>query len=234
MSGTINIPGYPASNRVPGVYAVVDASKANTGVANQVTLIIGQMLPSGTATAGTAVISAGVGDAQASFGLGSQLAIEIERYRALDNFGTVWCLPLSDAQFSIDTTAAQGSAGTGLQFAPGGVLGSLAEGTAVAGVDIASDTTVAAVNAAAGTVTLSQATSAAVALGASITFGSSVKATASIAFTGTATAPAVLPLYIDGAYIGVSVNTGDTASVVATNTATAINAWTTAGGNPLS
>lgn len=234
MSGTINIPGYPKSNRVPGVYAVVDASQANTGQANQVALLIGQMLPSGTATAGTAALSAGTGDAQTSFGLGSQLAIMLERYRALDNFGTVWCLPLADAEFVISTSAAQGAAGTTLQFAPGGVLGTLATGTAVTGTDIASSTTVQGVNAAAGTVTLSNATTAAVPASTAITFGSSVKATGSIAFTGTATAPAVLPLYVDGAYIGVSVNTGDTASVVATNTATAINAWTTGGGNPLS
>lgn len=96
ISNTINVPGYPASNRVPGVFAVVDATKANTAQPNQRALIIGQMLSSGTAVAGQAIISAGTGDAQTAFGAGAQLAIMVERYRALDFFGELWCLPLAD------------------------------------------------------------------------------------------------------------------------------------------
>jgi len=102
----INVPGYSASNRVPGVFASVDASQANTGQFNQLTLLIGQMTASGSAAAGEPVISAGVGDAHASYGPGSQLAIAVERYRALDTTGTVYCLPLADAA---GATAATGS-----------------------------------------------------------------------------------------------------------------------------
>lgn len=97
MSGSIYVPGYPSNNRVPGVFASVDASHANTGTINQRTLIIGQMLSSGSAVATQAIISNGVGDAQAAFGPGSLLALMVERYRNLDLIGELWCLPLADA-----------------------------------------------------------------------------------------------------------------------------------------
>lgn len=100
MSGslnTINIPGYPVTNRVPGAFSVVDSSRANTGQQVKRALILGQMLAAGVATPLTPLLSAGVGDAQAQFGAGSQLAIMVERYRALDSFGELWCVPLQDA-----------------------------------------------------------------------------------------------------------------------------------------
>lgn len=96
MSGTIVVPGFPSTNRVPGVFAAVDASKANTGTINQRTLILAQMLAAGTATAGSPVISSGVGEAQASYGPGSLMALMVERYRALDLDGELWCLPMAD------------------------------------------------------------------------------------------------------------------------------------------
>jgi phage tail sheath gpL-like len=164
MSGVasqISIPGYDANNRVPGVFNVVDASQANTATLNQKTLITGQMLAAGTATPNIAVLSAGVGDAQLSFGLGSQLAIAVERYRNLDIVGELWCLPVADQ-------------------------------------------------------------------------AGSAKATGTIALTGTATAASILPLYLDGYYVPVSVNLGDTATVIAANVATAVAAFITSGGNPLS
>lgn len=162
MSGTVQVPGYsPSQNRVPGAYAVVDATHANTAQEAQRTLLIGQMLPGGTAAPNVTVISAGVGDAQSAFGPGSELAIMLERYRALDPNGEVWCLPLSDA------VASTASAAT-------------------------------------------------------------------LAFTGTATATYTLPLYIDGHYVPVGGSVGDTAAMLATNAATAVNAWASSGGNPLS
>lgn len=157
----ISIPTYPANNRVPGVFNVIDATKANRGDVNLRSLILGQMTASGSAAPNIAVISAGVGDAQISFGLGSEAAIAVERYRALDPTGELWVVPLSDQ-------------------------------------------------------------------------GGSAKATGSIALTGTATANAVLPLYLDGYNVPVSVNSGDTATVIAGNAATAANNFTTAAGNPLS
>ena len=161
MSGTIAIPSYPSSNRVPGVFAVIDASKANTGTLNQRALLIGQMTASGSAVAGQPVIVAGLGDAQAQFGPGSILASMVERYRALDGYGELWALPMADA-------------------------------------------------------------------------GGATAATGTIAYTGTATANGTIPLYVNGHKIQVPVASGDTASVIATSTAAAINAWSSPGGNPLS
>ena len=162
MSGNqINIPSYSTQNRVPGVYSIVDASQANTGQVQQLTLIIGQITSTGAATPGQAVISAGVGEAIASYGAGSQLAISVERYRQLDPFGTVYCLPLADAS-------------------------------------------------------------------------GAVAATSTITYTGTSTAVSSIPFLIDGNAVNVTVNIGDTATVIATNTAAAINAFSSPGGNPLS
>lgn len=112
MSNTISIPGYNSNNRVPGVFCVVDPSKANTATVNQVTLLIGQMLSSGSATAGIPVVSAGVGDAITSFGAGSQLAVAVERYRKIDLTGTVYCLPLADAASSAAATGSMALTGT--------------------------------------------------------------------------------------------------------------------------
>ncbi len=160
MSGSIVVPGYPSNNRVPGVFAAVDASQANTGTINQRSLILAQMLTGGTATAGAAQISAGVGEAQISYGAGSGMALAVERYRAIDPVGELWCLPLADA---VGATAATGS----------------------------------------------------------------------IALTGTATAAGTVPLYLNGIYVGCPVSSGDTATIAAANMATAINAYTSPGGNPL-
>jgi phage tail sheath gpL-like len=161
LGAQISIPGYNASNRVPGVFNVIDASKANTAVANQRGLIIAQGTSAATQAFNTAVISAGVGDAQVSCGLGSQAAIAVERVRGLDPTGEWWVGLLQDA-------------------------------------------------------------------------GGSAAATGTLTFTGTATAASILPLYLDGYFVPVSVNLGDTASVIAGNTVTAANNFTTAGGNPLS
>ena len=161
MSGSISVPGYPSSNRVPGVWAVIDASKANTGTLNQRALLLGQMTSTGTAIAGQPVIVNGIGDAQAQFGPGSIMASAVERYRALDGYGELWALPMADA---VGATAATGT----------------------------------------------------------------------IAFTGTATANGTIPLYVNGHKIQVPVASGDTASVIATSAAAAINAWASPGGNPLS
>jgi phage tail sheath gpL-like len=235
MSGTgntINVPGYNAQNRVPGVFAVVDASQANTGQFNQLTLLIGQMLPGGTATPEQAVISAGVGEAQTSYGAGSQIAVAVERYRNLDPFGTVYILPLADASVTVSTSEAQSAAGEILNFAPGS-LADVAIGEVVAATGITLGTTVEAINDTTGALTLSAATTAAIASGTAITFGSAAAATASIVVAGTATAAGTIPLLIDNEAVNVAVNLGDTAAVATANVNAAINAFTTAGGNPL-
>jgi phage tail sheath gpL-like len=96
-SNSIVVPGYPSNNRVPGVFAAMDASKANTGTINQRTIILAQMLASGTATPGLPQISQGTGEAQLSYGPGSGMALAVERYRGIDIVGELWCMPMSDA-----------------------------------------------------------------------------------------------------------------------------------------
>ncbi len=54
--------------------------------------------------------------------------------------------------------------------------------------------------------------------------GAGTAATGNISFTGPATAAGTLPLYLMGVSIPVAVNSGDTASIIATNTVAAISA----------
>lgn len=106
MSGAITFKNYPSTNRVPGAFAEFDNSQANSGTQTMRALLIGQMTAAGTATAGVAEISAGLGDAQAKYGLNSMLAQQLQMYRLNDTFGEVWCLPLADAAAG---TAASGT-----------------------------------------------------------------------------------------------------------------------------
>ncbi|NNP68961.1 phage tail sheath subtilisin-like domain-containing protein [Acinetobacter sp. Ac_5812] len=86
----------PNDVRVPLFYAEVDNSQANTATAIQRTLIIGQMTDLGIASPDIPQICGGVGDAQAKYGINSQLAAMFAAYRKNDDFGEVWCLPLAD------------------------------------------------------------------------------------------------------------------------------------------
>lgn len=115
---SINFKNIPSNIRVPLFYAEVDPSRANSGQLNQRALIIGQMQSSGTATAGVPVISQGPIADQAAFGSNSMLAQMIKQYRANDNFGELWILPLADdgagvqASGSIAFTGPATAAGT--------------------------------------------------------------------------------------------------------------------------
>ncbi|GBQ84093.1 bacteriophage tail sheath protein [Gluconacetobacter johannae DSM 13595] len=96
MSGSITVPGYSDSNRLPGVYFALDATKANTASVTRRILIVGQMLAAAPAAAGVATISAGPTDAIGKYGAGSHCARMVARYRGIDTTGEVWVLPLSD------------------------------------------------------------------------------------------------------------------------------------------
>lgn len=96
----------PQNLRVPLFYAEVDNSKANSASQTMRTLIVGQITSAGTATANLPVICPSLGEAQSLAGLGSQLALMYEAYRAADSFGEVWLLPLAD---DAGATAASGS-----------------------------------------------------------------------------------------------------------------------------
>ena len=105
MSGSITVPGYPTNNRVPGFYFALDNSRANTASYGRRVLIIAQTT-TGAVLAGTARLSAGISDAQGLYGAGSQAAIMVAQYFALDPMGEVWVLPLADDAASV---AAKGS-----------------------------------------------------------------------------------------------------------------------------
>lgn len=92
----INFTYYQTSNRVPGVYVEMDPSQANTGVANQTTLLFGQITAAGSATPDHPFIVESVAQVQAACGAGSMLDAMAERYLARDPFGTLYLLPLAD------------------------------------------------------------------------------------------------------------------------------------------
>ncbi|MBO9647360.1 MAG: phage tail sheath subtilisin-like domain-containing protein [Variovorax sp.] len=115
---TLPFKNIPANLRVPLFYAEVDNSLANTATLNQRTLIIGQITSAATGTPNVPVISQGVADAAAVGGPGSMLHLMTQMYRANDNFGEVWYLPLADdaaavaATGTLAVTAAPTASGT--------------------------------------------------------------------------------------------------------------------------
>lgn len=117
MSGSISVPGYTDSNRVPGFYFALDGSKANTATTTRRVLLIGQQLDAGTATVGVASLSGGQSDAVSKYGAGSQLARMVTAYRQIDTSGELWCLPLANP--TSGKSASGGFALTGTATASG-------------------------------------------------------------------------------------------------------------------
>ncbi|BAP37737.1 putative phage tail sheath protein [Acinetobacter guillouiae] len=105
----------PNDVRVPLFYAEVDNSQANSAITVQRTLIIGQITSLGTATPELPQICGGIGDAQAKYGINSQLAAMVAAYRKNDDFGEVWCLPLLDPGDAPSATATITISGTPLK-----------------------------------------------------------------------------------------------------------------------
>jgi phage tail sheath gpL-like len=93
---TVPFNRIPANLRVPFWYAEMDASQAGTYSQVKRTLLLGQMLAAGTATANVPVLVGTVSQAYALFGRGSMLARMYARYRAVDAAAELWCLPLAD------------------------------------------------------------------------------------------------------------------------------------------
>lgn len=139
---TVPFSNIPSNLRVPLFYAEVDNSQANSGAQTQRTLIIGQITATGNGVVNVPVLGQGVSDAQAKGGLGSMLALMTAAYKASDNFGEVWFLPLADA---VGSVAASGSllvagapSGTGvISLYIAGQLVSLAVAAAEPAADIA-------------------------------------------------------------------------------------------------
>ena len=86
----------PAGLRLPGFFAEIDASQANTAVGSQRALIIGQIAAGAALAPNVPVLSTGTADARAVAGAGSMLAAMVAAYRANDPFGELWLLPLAD------------------------------------------------------------------------------------------------------------------------------------------
>jgi phage tail sheath gpL-like len=109
MSETLGFEYFPASTfRPSGFFAEFNSALANTALANQVALIIGQGITGTLAAANTNVPILATSQAQvnALAGNNSMLALKYAAYRAQDPFGTVYVLPLADAGGG---TAATGS-----------------------------------------------------------------------------------------------------------------------------
>ncbi|MBD1412858.1 MULTISPECIES: phage tail sheath subtilisin-like domain-containing protein [unclassified Burkholderia] len=104
--GNVSFPNIPSNLRVPLFYADLDNSKANTGQSTQRALIIGQISATGTGVPNVPVLSQGVADAKAVGGPGSMLALMTAAYRASDNFGELWYLPLADDPTAVAATGA--------------------------------------------------------------------------------------------------------------------------------
>jgi phage tail sheath gpL-like len=109
---------YAPTNRTPLFFAELDNSRANQAQQDQRTLIIGQMLSTGTLTAGTQVLAESVDAVKLGAGPGSMLALQMEWYRKRDSFGEVHILPLADngagvaATGTITATAVPTATGT--------------------------------------------------------------------------------------------------------------------------
>jgi phage tail sheath gpL-like len=108
----INLAPYDPNNYVPGVFGVLNTSQANTATQQQLTLIIGQMLPSGTYTPNMPVLATSLGDCQAGAGAGSMLANELWAYRQNDSFGQVVLLPVLDNPQGVAATGQAAITGT--------------------------------------------------------------------------------------------------------------------------
>ena len=100
----ISFNNIPANIRVPLFYAEVDNSMANTGANNLKTLLIGQKTATGLAQSGKPFLLTSGSKGEEQGGLGSQLSIMNNAYRANDGFGEVWAIALDDPSGGVAAT----------------------------------------------------------------------------------------------------------------------------------
>ncbi len=152
---SISFNQVPIANRVPFTFVEFDNSGATPGptVKQYRNLLLGQMLPAGTATANIPVLVSTYRQAVSLFGAGSMLALMFRAYYKAGATLEVWGLPV------LDNAAGVAAIGT-------------------------------------------------------------------VNFTGPATAAGVVNLYIGGDLVQIGVSLGDTATIIGTNLAAAINANT--------
>lgn len=94
----ISFTQIPLVVNTPGLFAEFDSSRAARGLAPipHVSLLVGQMLSSGTAVAGVPVLVESKETALALFGKKSILAQMVAAYKAVDSLTELWAIPLSD------------------------------------------------------------------------------------------------------------------------------------------
>jgi phage tail sheath gpL-like len=110
MPATINVPGFPASQKTPGIYLAVILGGPGTsaGAAPKKIILLGNMIgsnltgasPSFTVTAGTAAANVPVqlassDDAKTKFGAGSELHLMSKRVFAIYPQANLWAVPTS-------------------------------------------------------------------------------------------------------------------------------------------
>lgn len=86
----------PSALRVPGWYIEFDNRLAGNAVFMGKLLVLGQQLPSGTATAGQAVRVTNPEQADGLFGRGSMLAEMLRAIKNVDLYTETWAIPLDD------------------------------------------------------------------------------------------------------------------------------------------
>src|SRR5579871_5117527 len=125
MPGQISFSTIPQNLRPPLFYAEFSTVKNANNQFNQMSLLIGQTVNPQPAAV-TPVSSVAL--AQQLFGRGSQLALMVAAYRAIDLVGELWVLPLAD-----DGAAAKAVGSFLLGGAPtaAGTLACYVNGTAV-------------------------------------------------------------------------------------------------------
>jgi phage tail sheath gpL-like len=102
---TISFKYFPATTiRIPGIFAELDATRANTGQPVQRGLIIGQINTGSVMPTGSPIICEGVEVTAANAGNGSMLALMVQQWRQVDPFGELWLLPLADDGSSVKAT----------------------------------------------------------------------------------------------------------------------------------
>jgi len=92
----VSFNNIPSNIRVPLFYAEVDNSRAGYFQQQNRTLIVGQKLSGGSATANVPVFCSSQDQARDLGGVGSMLERMVGAYRANDPFGELWVLPLAD------------------------------------------------------------------------------------------------------------------------------------------
>ncbi|EPD8201619.1 phage tail sheath subtilisin-like domain-containing protein [Yersinia enterocolitica] len=101
---TIPFTHIPSNLRTPLFFAEFDNSQANTATTTQRTLIIGQMLNSGTLPADMPVLVSSVDTVAGQCGAGSMLHGQMAAYLANDTAGEVYVLPLADTESMVAAT----------------------------------------------------------------------------------------------------------------------------------